>query len=443
MSTIAKIGLGPTPNPRRLHVGDLTLTFLDGGELWLDGGAMFGIIPKPMWGKSAVVDEANRIPLAMTCTLVESDGKRILVETGCGAASKYSDKENGFFRFGNYTIIDSLAAIGLEPDAIDLVILTHLHFDHAGGGTVAVDGDKGATRSSSASAVTSGGATGSSPASATAREVAYRPTFPRAKYIVQRGEWEDAISGHVVMTGTYRPENLGPLEAAGVLSFVDGEAEVAPGIMVRPMPGHTRHQQGVVFYAGAKNPLEMGAMLGDSDARTADARNAGARNAGARIAGARNAGARNAGARNAGARIPSRTQALQESLPAHAGATIPISHPLGQESLPAVTIATKGNTWEGIPTDAGARRDSRTSGETHCAILPADMIPTAAHLGLRHNMAYDLMPYENMVNKERLLQAVARTGATLLLGQDPGCPAWRVEEKDGRFSATKVAMAND
>ena len=353
MSTIPKIGLGPTPHPRRLHVGDLTLTFLDGGELWLDGGAMFGIIPKPMWARGATVDEANRIPLAMTCTLVESGGKRILVETGAGAASKYSDKEQGFFRFGNYTIVDSLAAIGLEPDAIDIVILTHLHFDHAGGGTT-LDGKGG-----------------------------HRTTFPRAKYIIQRGEWDDALSGHVVMTGTYRPENLAPLEAAGVLSFVSGEAEIAPGIAVRPMVGHTRHQQGVVFYAGAKNPLD-----------------------------------------DASARIPSCTHALQES-------------------FPAPTPTAKNQTWEGIPPEAGERKDSRTSGggESHCAILPGDMIPTAAHLGLRHNMAYDLLPYENMVNKAGLLREIARTGATLLIGQDPGCPAWRVEESAGRFSAAQVSFA--
>jgi len=406
--TTTKIGLGPTPHPRRLQVGDLTLTFLDGGELWLDGGAMFGIIPKPMWAKGATVDEANRIPLAMTCTLVESGGKRILVETGCGAASKYSDKEQGFFRFGNYTIVDSLAAIGLEPEAIDVVILTHLHFDHAGGGTMAVNGDKGAT--------------GSLPASANVRDVdtrvVYRPTFPRAKYIVQRGEWDDAVSGHVVMTGTYRPENLAPLEAAGMLSFVSGEADIAPGIAVCPMVGHTRHQQGVVFYAGARNPF-VGAMGMD-----------------------------------AGARIPSRTHASQESLPAattnkDAGARIPSRTHATQESLPAGTPPEKSHTWERIPPDAGARTDSRTSdsrssdAESHCAILPGDMIPTAAHLGLRHNMAYDLLPYENMVNKAALLRQVARTGATLLIGQDPGGPAWRVEEREGRYNATKVAMANE
>lgn len=319
MFITTQIGLGPTPHPRRLQVGDLTLTFLDGGELWLDGGAMFGIIPKPMWAKGATVDEANRIPLAMTCTLVESGGKRILVETGCGAASKYSDKEQGFFRFGNYTIVDSLAAIGVEPEAIDLVILTHLHFDHAGGGTTAVDGGGGATGSLPASANVSGAE----------KRVTYRPTFPRAKYIVQRGEWDDAVSGHVVMTGTYRPENLGPLEAAGVLSFVNGEAEIAPGISVRPMPGHTRHQQGVYFKSGGQTALQ-----------------------------------------------------------------------------------------------------------------PADLIPTAAHIGLRHNMAYDLLPFENMQTKTAVLNEAVEKGYTMLFGQDPTAMAWKIESSGpGRFSVARVEFA--
>jgi len=302
MST--RIGLGPTHNPRRLRLGDLSLTLLDGGEFWLDGGAMFGIIPKPMWGKSVTVDEANRIPLAMTCTLVETAGKRILVETGSGPAAKYADKEQGFFRFGQYWILDSLAAIGVEPESIDLVILTHLHFDHAGGGTRVdhLDGEG---------------------------KPVYRPTFPRAKYVVHRGEWDDAVTGHAVMTGTYRPENLAPLEAAGVLSFVHGEAEIAPGVRVRPLQGHTRHQQGVYFSGGGR-----------------------------------------------------------------------------------------------------------------MALLPADLIPTAAHLGLRHNMAYDLLPYENMQTKALILQEAAEKGITLLFGQDPTTTAWTVESTGpGRFNATPVALS--
>ncbi len=290
--TTTTIGSGPTSQPRRIHVGDLTITLFDGGELWLDGGAMFGIIPKPLWSKRVEVDEANRIPLAMTCFLVESGDRRILVETGSGVIDKYDDRERAFFRLGDYWILDSLQAAGVERESIDTVILTHLHFDHAGGGTLP-DGRGGCV-----------------------------PTFPNARYVVQRGEWDDAVNGHFVMNGTYRSENLAPLERAEVLSWVDGETEIVPGVSVTPMPGHTRHQQGVVF----------------------------------------------------------------------------------------------------------------TSGDCR-AILPADLMPTAAHVGLRYNMAYDLLPYKNMENKKRLLDEAMKKRFTLLLGQDPGRTAWTVgHDARGRFS---------
>jgi glyoxylase-like metal-dependent hydrolase (beta-lactamase superfamily II) len=289
---MASTRLGPTPSPPRVRIGDLELVLLDGGHLWLDGGAMFGIIPKPMWTKSVQTDAANRIPLATNCFYLETGGTRILIETGIGPKSKYTDKEQGFFQFSNHWLPDSLAAAGIDPASIDIVLLTHLHFDHAGGGT-SPDGRGG-----------------------------YVPTFSRAKYVVQRGEWRDAVEGHCVMTGTYRKENLEPLEKAGVLSLLDGEAEIAPGLAVRVLPGHTRCQQGVVFSSGG-----------------------------------------------------------------------------------------------------------------HRAMLPADMLPTSAHIGLRHNMAYDLLPFENMQNKSAILKEAASGNWTLLLGQDPVEAVWRVEEKDsGRFS---------
>lgn len=285
--------LGVTTTPPTLALGDLHITLLDGGGLWLDGGAMFGIIPKPLWAKLVQVDESNRIPLATTCFLVETAGKRVLVETGNGPPEKYGEKERGFFGLNRHGIVAALETAGVQPEQIDIVILTHLHFDHAGGGTI--PDDKGG----------------------------YRPTFPRAKYVVQHGEWDDAVAGHAVMTGTYRKENLAPLESAGVLSFVaNGDAEILPGICVRRFPGHTRHQQGVVF-------------------------------------------------------------------------------------------------------EGGGRR----------AILPADLIPTSAHIGLRYNMAYDLFPYENMVNKQVLLDEVSRKGDLLLLGQDPNDAVWAVrKEKSGQYS---------
>ncbi|HVP12766.1 MAG TPA: MBL fold metallo-hydrolase [Phycisphaerae bacterium] len=262
----------------------MTVTLLDGGHLWLDGGAMFGIIPKPMWSKLTESDERNRIPLAMSCLLLEAGHKRVLVETGAGPLSKYSEKERGFFRFANHWILDALQAAGVERESIDYVVNTHLHFDHAGGGTMP-DGRGG-----------------------------YVPTFPRARYVVQRGEWEDAVGGHAVMSATYRPENLAPLEEADVLSLVDGEAEIVPGISVRPLPGHTRCQQGVIINGGSA-----------------------------------------------------------------------------------------------------------------IAVQPGDMMPTSAHSGIRYNMAYDLLPYENMQNKQRLLNDALRGEWRLLLGQDPREVLWRVD----------------
>ncbi len=279
--------LGPTRQPPRLQLGDMAITVLDGGHLMLDGGAMFGIIPKPLWSRAVAVDGQNRIPLAMTCLLVETANRRILVETGAGGAAKFDEKERGFFQFSDESIHDALAAIGVEPGSIDTVILTHLHFDHAGGGTCR---DRG------------GG---------------FVPAFSNARYVVQSGEWRDAVDAHAVMTGTYRRENLEPLEAGGVLSLVDGVAEIAPGITLRPLPGHTRHQQGLWLESG--------------------------------------------------------------------GRTI---------------------------------------------VHPADMIPTSAHAGLRHNMAYDLMPFENMQNKSSLLAACESNGWQLLLGQDPDHVLWQASRDE-------------
>lgn len=289
---------GAVDAPPIVQVGDLSITILDGGTLWLDGGAMFGIIPYPVWSRLVEVDDARRIPLAMTCFLVETEGRRILVETGAGPIAKYNEKEQGFFKFGGHSILDSLAAAGIERESIDTVILTHLHFDHAGGGTMAAADDP--TR--------------------------FVPAFPRAQYVVQRGEWADAIAGHGVMTGTYRAENLAPLEDAEVLRLVDGDAEIARGVWVTPMAGHTRHQQAVVF-------------------------------------------------------------------------------------------------------DGGNER----------AALPADLMPTAAHVGLRYNMGYDLLPFENMRNKERLLKSVSEDGWTLLLGQDPKRVVWRARPDERRGFALDPA----
>ena len=275
-----------------IQLGDLKCRILDGGRFKLDGGAMFGIIPKPLWSRLASADDQNRIDLAMTCLLIETAGRRILVETGCG--DKFNDKERAIWSISDHWLLDSLRAGGIEPESIDTVILTHLHFDHAGGSTRHdADGN-------------------------------LRPTFPRARYVVQRGEWEDYKSGHFVMTATYRAENLEPLVEAGLLDLVDGDAEIAPGVAVRKFPGHTRHQQGVILQGG--------------------------------------------------------------------GLT---------------------------------------------AVQPADLMPTSAHLGLPYNMAYDLLPYENMQNKRRLIEEAAAGGWLMLLAQDPKQLAYSISRNERGAYALK------
>lgn len=212
-----------------LQLGDVRVLFLAGGLMRLDGGAMFGIIPRPLWQRQVAVDEAHRVPLTTTCLLIETSGRRIVVESGIGA--KYDEKDRSIFALSNWWLADSLAVCAIEPDSIDTLILTHLHFDHAGG----------ATRFDAAGGL--------------------GLTFPRARIFVQRGEWDDATTGHFVMTGTYRRENLEPLEASGRLERVSGVAEIASGVSVRPLPGHTRHQQGVVIRGGGRTLLHVADLI--------------------------------------------------------------------------------------------------------------------------------------------------------------------------------------
>ena len=197
----------------RHALGDLELLSLSDGFFRLDGGLMFGMIPKTFWSRSLQPDERNRVTLAMR-PLVVRGVRTMIIDAGIG------DKEDAKFcdiygvdRAPN--LDQSLAEAGLKPEDIDIVLATHLHFDHAGGFTIRDASGK------------------------------LRPRFPRARYVVRRGEWEDAMHSNERTRVSYRLDNYRPLAEAGVLDLVDDDQTIMPGVRVRRTGGHTMHHQAI------------------------------------------------------------------------------------------------------------------------------------------------------------------------------------------------------
>ncbi len=203
-----------------MKLGDLEFYLLTDGYFRLDGGAMFGVIPRPLWERKAPPDERNRIRLAMNSLLIRAAGKWILIETGAG--DKWDAKQRDIFAFeGDVRLPEQLVGRGVRPEQIDLVINTHLHFDHCGWNTRRVDGK-------------------------------LIPTFPNARYVVQRGELEHAKRPTERDRASYIPDNFLPVEAAGQWWLLEGDREVAPGIELIRAPGHTRDMQCVRISGGGK-----------------------------------------------------------------------------------------------------------------------------------------------------------------------------------------------
>jgi glyoxylase-like metal-dependent hydrolase (beta-lactamase superfamily II) len=195
-----------------LTLGAWTIHTLETGVIRLDGGAMFGSVPKPMWSKAHPADERNRITLAMRCLLLEGEGRRILVDDGAGdkLEPKWADIYGLDYR--EHSLERSLAALGLGVEDVTDVVLTHLHFDHAGGSTRLQGGIP-------------------------------VPRLPRAHYYVQRRNWENATHPNPRERASYLAENFAPLMDAGVLRLWDGPQQPWPGIELVTAEGHTRGQQ--------------------------------------------------------------------------------------------------------------------------------------------------------------------------------------------------------
>jgi len=204
----------------RYTIGDLELISLSDGFFRLDGGSMFGVVPKPLWEARAPADSRNRIRLAMR-PLVVRGARTMIIDAGLG--DKQNEKFRDIYGVDRATSLDhALAEAGITPDDIDIVLATHLHFDHAGGFTMR---------------------------DASGR---IRPRFPRAQYVVRRGEWEDATHPHERNRASYLLDNYVPLAEAGVLQLVDDDQTIMPGVKVLRTGGHTQHHQMVVIESAGK-----------------------------------------------------------------------------------------------------------------------------------------------------------------------------------------------
>ena len=201
-----------------LTLGDLDITHVDDGAYYLDGGAFFGVVPKVLWQRRLPADAMNRIPTGMNSLLVRAGKHTVLVETGMG--NKLPEKVKQIY-CPQEKLLQTLAAAGVRPEEIDVVINTHLHFDHCGWNTVQRNGQ-------------------------------VEPTFPNARYYVQEGEWQHATRQLERDRVSYLTDNYDPLVRSGQMQLLHGDQEIVPGISVRVYPGHTRYMQAVLIRGGGQ-----------------------------------------------------------------------------------------------------------------------------------------------------------------------------------------------
>ena len=217
-----------------MKLGKIDVAVVSDGLLRLDGGAMFGVVPKVLWSRRMAADERNRITLGTNCLLIRVAGKTVLVETGVG--SKTDAKFNDIYGVERPEgLVGALQKRGVEPEDVDFVINTHLHFDHCGGNTRRDEDGK------------------------------IVATFPNAEYVVQKGEYEHALDPTDRDRASYLPENYRPLAESGQLRLAEGEEAIVPGVEVVRVPGHAKHQQCVRL----RNAKQTGFFFADMVPTTA------------------------------------------------------------------------------------------------------------------------------------------------------------------------------
>jgi glyoxylase-like metal-dependent hydrolase (beta-lactamase superfamily II) len=210
-----------------IQAGRWRIDLLTDGTFRLDGGAMFGIVPKVIWQRLITPDDLNRIELGLNSLLVRDGTRTIVVETGMG--TKWSEKDKQLYVLKQEPgLVGMLAQHGVQPADVTHVLFSHLHLDHAGGNT---------RFDESGSAV---------------------PTFPNARYMVPRGEWEEGINPDEITRHSFTPEDLIPIRDAGLVDFLPEEGEALPGVRVMPTPGHTPHHVSLLFGEGTDAVLFAG-----------------------------------------------------------------------------------------------------------------------------------------------------------------------------------------
>lgn len=211
-----------------MKLGDLEFHCLSDGHIYLDGGAMFGIVPKPLWERRTPADSRNRIRLGLNCLLIYAGGKRILVETGAGG--KFDQKRRDIYGLDGPRLDAQLREYRIAAGDIDMVVNTHLHFDHCGGNT-RLDKDK------------------------------VVPVFPNARYVIRKGEYENASEVNERTRATYFAENFAPLEASGQLQLIEKDTEIVPGVELVCAPGHTADMQCVKLSGGGKTAFLLADLV--------------------------------------------------------------------------------------------------------------------------------------------------------------------------------------